>query len=116
MSRTGVYSVAGIPGTTAEWQGGLNQARREFSLGGAHEEYFASVGYWCGDCSWCWERAGKGARESAGETSGDAGGSHDCGSGSNSRDSFIGDGSGKKRKSREIVAGSAGCREEDFWI
>src|SRR5258707_66919 len=44
-SLTGVYSVAGIPDITAEWQVGLKEARREFSLGGAHEQYFAGVGH-----------------------------------------------------------------------
>lgn len=32
MSRAGVYSVAGIPDITAEWQVGLKEARREVSL------------------------------------------------------------------------------------
>jgi hypothetical protein len=81
-------------------------------LGGTYEQYFAGVGHRDRDEHRLLVRTGK----SAGKTSGNAGSRDGCAAGNISGSGFASASVSKKRKSRQNLAGSAGCREKDFWI
>src|SRR5258707_14159040 len=110
----GVDSVAEIPDIVVLAAGGPERGAPGVSLGGAYEQYFAGVGHRDRDEYRGLQRTGKSAGKSrAGKASGCAGATaSDCSSNASSNPRV----GSKKRKSRKILTGRAGCREKDFWI